>query len=236
MPEIRKTVYAAFPLTLPVLAGYLFMGAAFGVMLDANGYGPWWALLMSVIIYAGSGQFVAVALLAGTYNPLYAFLLILMVNSRHLFYGISLLERYAGTGWKKPFMIFWLTNETFSIICSSEPPPGVDRGWFMFVISGLHHLYWILGGLIGNILGGLARFNPKGVDFVMTALFVVIFVNQWQGKKNHLPALIGIGAPLAALLLFGPEYFLLPAMCLVAALLGLFRKRLEAESEEPGCE
>lgn len=237
MTETRKTLKAAFPHTLPVLAGYLFMGAAFGVMLRANGYGPWWALAMSLLIYAGSGQFVGVALLASAFQPLYAFVLILMVNSRHLFYGISFLERYAGTGWKKPFLVFWLTDETFSIICSAEPPPKIDRGWFMFAISGLHHLYWIAGGVIGNVLGSLAGLDPKGVDFVMTALFVVIFTHQWLATREHTPALIGVAAPLAALALFGSGYFLLPAMALVVAALFLFRRRLDPDAlgEAPEC-
>lgn len=236
MPEIAKTFKSAFPHTLPVLAGYLFMGAAFGVMLDANGYGPLWALVMSATMFAGSGQFIGVALLAGGFQPLYAFFLQLMVNSRHIFYGISLLRRYAGLGWKKPLLIFWLTDETFSVVCSTPPPRGVDRGWFLFAISGLHHLYWIAGGLVGNILGGLARFDPKGVDFVMTALFVVIFVNQWRERPDHAPALIGLGAPILALLLFGPEYFLLPAMAFIVILLTVFRKRLdtpESEADRP---
>ncbi len=237
MHEMTKALKAAFPLTLPVLAGYLFMGAAFGVMMDANGYGPLWAGAMSVIVYAGSGQFVGVALLASAYNPLYAFLLILMVNSRHIFYGISLLTRYAGVGWKKPFLIFWLTDETFSIVCSSRAPKGVDKGWFMFAISGLHHLYWITGGVLGNVLSSIAHFDPKGVDFVMTALFVVIYVEQWLTHKTHAAALTGIFAPLLALLLFGAEFFLIPAMLFVVVVLTVFRKRLDpgVEDDEEEC-
>lgn len=231
MHEFVKALKAAFPLTLPVLAGYLFMGAAYGVLMDAIGYGPLWAGIMSVVVFAGSGQFVGVSLLASAFHPLYAFLLILMVNSRHIFYGISLLSRYAGTGWKKPFLIFWLTDETFSIEISTDPPPGVDRGWFLFCISGLDHLYWISGGVIGNVLGSLARFDPKGIDFVMTALFVVIFVNQWLSTREHIPALIGIFAPLAALLLFGADYFLIPAMLLIVILLTAFRRRLDVGPE-----
>ena len=237
MTEFRKALLRAFPHTLPVLAGYLFMGGAFGVMLSGIGYGPLWALAMAVTMFAGSGQFLGVALLAVSFDPLVACLLTLMVNSRHVFYGISFLERYSGTGWKKPFLVFWLTDETFSILCSAKTPPGVDRGWFMFIISGLHYLYWIGGSVIGNALGTMAGFNPRGVDFVMTALFIVIFTQQWLESREHRPALIGLAAPLAALLLFGSGYFLMPAMALVVIMLFAFRKRLEPPEEEeaPPC-
>ena len=212
---MRKTLKAVFPHTLPVLAGYLFMGAAFGVMLRANGYGPLWALGMSLFIYAGSGQFVGVALLASIFQPLYAFLLILMVNSRHLFYGISFLERYAGTGWKKPFLIFWLTDETFSILCSAEPPPKIDRGWFMFFVNLLNQIYWVSAATAGALLGYVVQFDTTGIDFVMTALFVVMFLNQWEEAKDHRPALVGLICSAVCLLIFGSSNFIVPSMIFI---------------------
>ena len=228
----RAALRAAFPHTLPVMAGYLFLGAAFGVMLEGKGYGPAWAAGMSLVVYAGAMQFVGVGLMVAAFNPLYVFLLTLLVNARHLFYGVSLLERYRGLGWKKPFLVFWLTDETFSIICSTRPPLGVDRGWFKFFISMLNHCYWIAGATIGNVMGMLFAFDSRGIDFVMTALFVVIFINQWKAAQSRKPALIGLAAAALCLICFGRDYFILPSMALIVVCLTLARGRIEAESPD----
>jgi len=223
----KNALRAAFPHTVPVMLGYLFLGAAFGILLNSKGY-PWgWVVLMSVFIYAGSMQFVAIAILTGPFLPLQAALMTLTVNARHLFYGISMLTKFKDMGKKKPYMIFSLTDETFSLLCSAKAPEGVDENWFLFFISLLDQLYWIVGSAAGGIIGSLISFNTKGIDFVMTALFTVIFINQWEENKNHLPALVGLGISAVCLILFGPVNFILPSMALIVLTLSLLRKPME---------
>ena len=218
---VTKAFRAALPYTLPICIGFLFVGISYGFFVRSLGFSVWYPVLMSTLIYAGSMEFVTAQLLTAPFAPLHAFLLTLMVNARHLFYGISMLEKYRGTGLKKAYLIFGMCDETFSINCAVTPLPGVDRGWFMFFVTLLNQIYWVGGAT----LGGLVTFNTKGIEFVMTALFVVMFVGQWQGTKKHRPALIGVGAALLALLLFR-DRFMIPAMALIVALLlpDYFRK------------
>lgn len=222
--NLRAAVKAAFPHTIPVMTGYLFLGAAYGILMSGKGYGPLWILLIGVAVFAGSLQFVGIALLTSAFNPLYALLIALVVNARHLFYGVSMLEKFRDTGKFKPYLIYSLADETFSILCSAEAPPPVDKTLFMVAVSALHQCYWLIGGFLGGLLGPWLSFNTQGIDFVMTAFFVVIFINQWQAQKNHAPALTGVGASLVCLLLFGPENFIIPAMLLIVAVLSLLRK------------
>ena len=191
MGEKIKALRAAFPHTLPILTGYLALGAAYGVLLSTKGYGVVWALLTSTFIYAGSMQFVSVGMLGMGFHPLSACLMTLMVNARHFFYGIAMLDRLGGTGRLKPYLIFAMSDETFSLLCSSPPPEGVSRKWFLFFIALLDHSYWIAGSVAGGLLGGLVSFNTAGIDFVLTAMFVVIFINQWKATSNHLPMSTG---------------------------------------------
>lgn len=232
MGEKIKALKAAFPHTIPVLTGYLFLGFAFGILLSSKGYSVGWAIAMSTVIYAGAMQFVAISLLTAAYQPLYAFVITLVVNARHLFYGISMLGQFSETGRKKPYLIFGLTDETFSILCSAEPPRDIDRGWFMFFISLLNQIYWIIGSALGGMLGSMIAFNTKGIDFVMTALFVVIFIEQWKSQKYHTPAIIGIAASAVCLLIFGASNFIIPAMVMIVVLLTLLRTRLERRAAE----
>lgn len=192
MRQLKLALRAAFPRTVPVMVGYLFLGAAFGILLESKGYGFGWAALMSIFIYAGSMQFVAVDLLATGAGFLQVILMTLMVNIRHVFYGISMLGKFRNLGAKKPYMIFSLTDETFSLLCTAEPPKNVDRNWFFFFIALFNQLYWIVGSVVGGLLGSSFSFNTQGIDFAMTALFVVIFVNQWREAKSHVPALVGL--------------------------------------------
>lgn len=222
-----KALKSAFPYTIPVLTGYLVLGAAFGILMNNKGYSSIWIVLVSLFIYAGSMQFVAISLIASGFNPLYTFLMTLMVNARHLFYGISMLTKFKGMGKKKPYLMFGLTDETFSILCSAQPPEGVDRGWFMFYITLLDHIYWVTGSLIGSIVGGFITFNTKGIDFVLTALFVVIFVDQWRSAKNHIPVLIGVGSSILCRLLFGAGNFIIPSMILIVLLVTILQKKIE---------
>ena len=224
----RKTLAAAFPVTVPVLMGYLAIGMAFGLMLQSAGYGVVWAFFMSLTIYAGSGQYLGVSLLAtGASLPQVAFLT-LMVNFRHLVYGLSLLEKLRGMGVRKLYMMFSLTDETYALLSSAQPPEGVDAHDFYFCVALLDHSYWILGSIIGSLAGAALGFDTTGVDFAMTALFLVIAVGQWKAAGSHLPALLGAAATLASLMLVGTEDMLLPALGIIVLVLTLMRPKLEA--------
>lgn len=223
----RKTLAAAFPVTVPVLMGYLAIGMAFGLMLQAAGYGVVWAFFMSLAIYAGSGQYLGVSLLAtGAPIPQVAFLT-LMINFRHLVYGLSMLEKFRGMGVRKLYMMFSLTDETYALLSSAKPPEGVEEHDFYFAVSLLDHCYWIAGSVIGSLAGAALSFDTTGVDFAMTALFLVIAVGQWKAAGSHLPALLGAGATLLSLLVIGAEDMLLPALGIIVLVLTLLRPKLE---------
>ena len=223
----RRTLAAAFPATVPVLMGYLAIGIAFGLMLEQIGYGVGWALLMSVVIYAGSGQYLGVSLLAAGASLGSVAFLTLMINFRHLVYGLSMLEKFRGMGARKFYMIFSLTDETYALLSSVKAPDGVEEHDYYFAIALLDHFYWILGSVLGSVLGSALGFDTTGVDFAMTALFLVIAVGQWKNAGSHLPALLGGGATLASLVLVGAEDMLLPALGIIIMVLVLLRPRLE---------
>lgn len=226
----KSALKAAFPYTIPVLTGYLFLGIAFGVLLSSKGYNFVWALLMSVTVFAGSMQFVAIDILTSPFSLPGAIILTLTINARHLFYGLSMIEKYRDMGKKKLYMIFSLTDETYSLLCSITPPEHIDKNWFYFFIALLNHLYWITGCVVGAIAGTFLKFNTKGIDFVMTALFVVIFVEQWESNKNHTPAIFGIVLALLSLLLFGTQNFIIISMIAILTFLSLFRRQIEGKS------
>lgn len=224
----KKAFRAALPYSLPICIGFLFIAMSYGFLMRSRGFSVFYPMAMSAFIFAGSMEFVAVELLLSAYAPLHAFLLTLMVNARHLFYGISMLEKYKGMGWKKPYLIFGMCDETFSINCSAEIPPEIDRGWFYFFVTLLNQLYWVGSATLGGLLGSLITIRTEGLSFVMTAMFVVIFLDQWGKDKQHASALIGLAASVLCLQLFGADGFLIPTMvCILAALL-LLRKPLEA--------
>ena len=225
----RKTLAAAFPLTVPVLMGYLAIGIAFGLMLQSAGWGVGWAALMSLTIYAGSGQYLGVSLLAAGAPLAQGAFLTLMVNFRHLVYGLSMLEKFRGMGWRKLYMIFSLTDETYALLSSAKAPEEVDEHRFFFAVALLDQSYWVLGSVIGSLLGSALGFDTTGVDFAMTALFLVIAVGQWRAAGSHVPALLGGAATLASLLIVGAEDMLLPALGIIVAVLVLLRPRLDAE-------
>lgn len=229
MQELRY----AFRQTIPVLCGYLFLGLAFGLLMQQAGYGWPWAVLTSVIVYAGSMQFVLVGMLGGGFASLLSVALTtLSVNSRHLFYGLSFLETFRKMGKARPYMIFSLTDETYSLLCNLHPPKALNADRVRLYIALLDHLYWVAGSAAGAVLGSVLPFDLTGIDFAMTALFVVIFVEQWCAAKSHLPALAGAVFALLWLVILGPDRFLLPALvCTVLALL-LGRRMLPAQSEE----
>lgn len=227
MRKSLVAIKAAFPYTIPVMTGYLFLGMVFGIMLNSKGYHFGWSVLMSIFIYAGSMQFVTVNLLSAVFDPLSAFIITLVVNARHLFYGISMLKKFNGTGPNKIYLIMGLTDETYSILCSTEPPNGVDRNSFMFFITLLNQIYWVSASMVGGLIGSFFTFNTSGIDFVMTALFVVIFINQWKSKKEHLPAVTGVGISLLCLMIFGPDNFIIPSMIFIVLALTILRKTIE---------
>lgn len=198
--------------------------------MKSKGFSFLYPMLMSLFIFAGSMEFVTIELLLSSFNPLYAFLLALMVNARHLFYGISMLDIYKNVGPKKAYLIFGLCDETFSVNCAVTPPPDVDKGWFMFFVTLLNHVYWVVGATLGALLGYVIRFDTTGIEFVMTALFTVMFLNQWEEKNGHRSALIGVACSFACLLLFGSGGFILPSMIGITLILLLIRKK---EKEEP---
>ncbi|MDR1560058.1 MAG: AzlC family ABC transporter permease [Clostridiales bacterium] len=222
-PVIR----AAFPYTVPILAGYGCLGFALGILMSASGFNPLVTIFMSLIIYAGSGQFAAVNPLLAAFNPLGVFLLEIMVNARHVFYGLTMLDKYKNAGGRKWYMIAGLTDETFSINCGVEPPPGVDGIRFMFAVTILNHAYWVIAVVLGSVFGAFVRFNSDGLDFVMTALFIVIFIEQWLKEKNHASALIGFALSAVCLICIGAENFLIPAMMAIFLALTILRGPLE---------
>lgn len=226
-----KTLRKAIPYTIPVLLGYVFLGIAFGILLSSKGYHFIWAILMAVFIYAGSMQFVAIGIMTSPFHLISALVLTLTVNARHLFYGLSMIRKFKNMGKLKPYMIFSLTDETYSLLCSVEAPEGVNENKFYFMISLLNQIYWIAGCSIGGILGSLFTFNTTGIDFAMTALFTVIFIEQWERAGNHKPALIGVISSLAALILFGAQNFIIPSMIIIFAALSIFQKHMEKEGD-----
>lgn len=223
----RSALRAAFPYTIPVFTGYLFLGISYGVLMTSSGFPVWVPTVTSMTIFAGSMEFVLVNLLLSGFDLLQAFLMTLLINARHLFYGISMLDKYKGMGLKKLYLIFGLTDESFSVVCSVNPPEHVDRSWFMFFVTLLDHSYWILGSTLGGIFGSILNFNTQGLDFVMTAMFIVVFMEQWKKDKNHTSALIGLDLPIVCLLIFGAESFMIPAMLAILTGLTLVRKPLE---------
>ena len=223
----KKAFKAALPYTLPICVGFLFLGMSYGFMMRSKGFSFVYPLCMSFFIYAGSMEFVTANLLLSAFNPVYAFFLTLMVNARHLFYGISMLDKFKGLGWKKVFLIFGMCDETFSINYTAEIPKDVDRGWFYFFVTLLNYFYWFSGATLGGLLGGLIKLNMEGLDFVMTAMFVVIFMEQWLKEKHHASEWVGLLASVGCLLLFGADNFLIPTMVCILAALSALRRPLE---------
>ena len=220
-PELKAAIIA----TVPVLSAYVVIGIGFGLVMKAAGFGPLWTLAMSATIFAGSMQYAAVGLMAAAAPVAAVALTTLAVNLRHLFYGISMLEKYKGTGWRKPLLIFWLTDETYSLVCGECPAGVQDVGNYRFLVSLLDYLYWIFGSMLGALLGDLAAFNAEGVEFSMAALFLTVFLEQWLSAKDHRPALIGLAVPILCLLIFGSGDFLIPALAGIAAILLLMGKK-----------
>ena len=222
---MKRTLKTAFIDTLPVMTGYLVLGFGFGIIIKVNGFGILHALLMSAFVYAGSMQYVAIGLFTGGASLIAVALTTLMVNARHLFYGISMIDKYKGTGIKKPYLIFTLTDETYSLVCidNNKIEEKNKKSYYLF-LSLLDHLYWILGSVIGAIIGTVVKFNSDGIEFALTALFVTVFVDQWLNSKKHFSAIIGVVSSLLCLIILGKEHFLIPAMLIIALALSLYKE------------
>ncbi|MGM9590692.1 MAG: AzlC family ABC transporter permease [Faecousia sp.] len=228
----KKAFRAAFLDTVPVMTGYVFLGFGFGIVMQQSGYGLLWSAAMSLFIYAGSMQYMAVSLLTAGASLLTTALTTVVVNARHLFYGISMVDAYKGAGAKKPYLIFALTDETYSLVSQNQVPDGISHHSYCFLVSLFDHIYWVSGTILGALAGALLPINFEGIEFVLTALFVTIFVEQWLSTQNHFPAIVGVAATAVCLLLFGRDIFLIPSMCLIAAILVMSRKTGRRETHE----
>ena len=223
LPALR----AAFPKTIPIFAGFWFLGISYGILMKVNGFSFLYPMLMALTIFGGSLEFVAASLLMGAFAPIETLMVTLMIQARHLFYGISMLERYKNTGKKKLYLIFGMCDESFSINYSADIPESIDKGWFMFFVTLLNQLYWVSGATIGGLLGNFITFNTEGLDFVMTAMFAVIFLEQLLKEKKHYTAIIGVLSSVICLLIFGADSFLVPTMLAILFLLTFLRKPIE---------
>lgn len=231
MAELRY----ALPRTIPVMVGYLFLGAAYGILMNVNGYGIGWTFAISTLVYAGSLQYLGVTMLAGMVHPLAALMMALMLNARHLFYGISMLGKYGEVKKGKPYLIFGLTDETFSVVCHDQAPKNLDQDRVYLWITLLDQCYWVLGSVLGAIAGSFITFDTTGLDFALTALFVVIFVDQWKQKEGHHSAVLGVLASVLCLVIWGADSFIIPAMLLILFLLTLdYRRTQKNETTKEG--
>lgn len=223
----RKALKAAFPYTIPIMTGFWFLGLAYGIYAKTSGFAFVYPLAMSILIFGGSLEFLCVEMLLSPFNPIQTFLMAFVVQARHLFYGLSMLDKYKGTGWKKPYLIFGMCDESFSVNCSVDVPHDVDKGWFYFFVTILNQSYWVTGATLGGLIGSFITVEIKGIDFVMTAMFVVIFLEQWLKEKNHFTSLIGLVVPTLSLIILGADYFVIPAMAAIMIILIFARKPLE---------
>jgi 4-azaleucine resistance transporter AzlC len=223
----KKALKAAFPYTIPIFAGFWFLGLAYGIYMNVSGFSFVYPMIMSLLIFGGSLEFVAVEMLLSPFAPVQVLVMTLLIQARHLFYGISMLDKYKNMGWKKFYLIFGMCDETFSINYTAKIPEDIDRGWFMFFVTLLNHFYWVSGATIGGLAGSLIHFNTDGISFVMTSMFVVIFMEQWMKEQHHSSAYAGLGAAALCLLIFGADSFLIPTMIMIIVLLAAFRKPLE---------
>lgn len=230
-----KALKTAFPHTIPVMTGYVFLGITYGILMVTNGFPFYLPTITALIIYTGSMEFLMVDILLSSFNPLSAFVTALMVGSRHLMYGLSMLKKYSGMGRKKFYLIYTTSDETFAVNYTAKIPDDVDTGWFYFWVSLLDQSYWVLGSLAGGIFGSFITFNTKGLDFVMTAMFITILMNQWlqdgdRAKdffRGHISEFVGLGASVLCLILFGADHFIVPTMIVILVCLLLLRKRLD---------
>lgn len=225
--KIKAAFFAAFPNTIPIFAGFLFLGIAYGIYMNQSGFKFYYPMFMSFIIFAGSVEFATVSWLLGSFDPVNIFFLTLMINARHLFYGLSMLEKYNIPGWKKLYLIYGMCDESFSINATVDVPKDIDKGLFMFFVTMLNQIYWVAGATIGGIFGSFIPFDTNGIEFVMTALFVVIFLENWLKEKDHSASVIGLFISFICLTVFKGTNFIIPSMIIILSVLTLLRWRLQ---------
>lgn len=227
----KTALRAAFPHTVPIFAGFGFMGIAYGLLMNKSGFSFYWPMLMAMTIFSGSVEFVAVKLLLSPFNLVQSFVIALFICARHLFYGISMLDRFKGMGWKKFPLIYGMCDETFSVNYTARVPQGVDHGWFMLWVTVLDYTYWVTGAALGGIFGTWVSFSTKGLDFVMTAMFVIIFMEQWMKEKRHAASIMGIVISAVCLVIFGSNNFVVPSMAFMLLMFMSLRSKLEIRKE-----
>lgn len=227
--HVISAAIAAFPYTLPMMAGFIFLGLAYGIYTSTFGFSPLYPIVMAMTIFAGSMEFVTVGLLLGSFSPLYTLCLTLMVNGRHIFYGISMLDKFQALGKKKWYLIFGLVDESFSVNYMADVPNEIDKGWFMFFVTLYHYIYWVASTVVGAVFGSLLTLNMEGLDFVVTAMFLVIFMTQWRQESSHVSSILGLVVTSVSLFIFGETNFLLPAMVAIWSTLSMARKQLESK-------
>lgn len=216
--KITRALVAAFPLTIPIGFAWFFLGVSYGLLMESKGFAVWYTAFMAAFIFAGSMEFITADLLLGAFNPLLAFFMALMVNARHLFYGLAMLRKYSGVGPKKWYLVFGMADETFALNSSARIPDGIDRGWFYFWTTALNQFYWVVSAVFGSLIGALIPFSTKGIDFILVSMFAAIFLEEWLSSKKHSSAAVGVLVSLASLLIFGPNAFLIPAMVGILAI------------------
>ena len=227
--KVLSALKAAFPKTVPIMTGFLFLGTAYGIYACTSGLPPFVPIIMAAAVFAGSMEFVAVDMLVGAFDPLNIFIMALMVNARHLFYGISMLDKYKNVGKKRFYLIFGMCDESFSINCTAEIPDNIDKGWYYFFVTLLNQIYWVSGTALGALAGSFITIQLKGLDFVMTALMVVIFLDNWLKEKKHTGSAVGLAVSIICLLIFGKDNFIIASMALIIGILTLLRPRIERE-------
>jgi 4-azaleucine resistance transporter AzlC len=227
----KHIIRRSFIKSLPVMAGYIVLGIGFGILLRNAGYGVLWSFAMSLFIYAGTMQYVGVGLISGGASIITTAIATLMVNARHLFYSISMIDRYKKSGKYKPYLIFALTDETYSLLSDGTVPEGIseqnDISLYRFLVSFFNQCYWVTGSVLGSLLGAVLPFSTEGIEFSMTALFIASFTEQWLNTRDRIPALTGLLGTLVCLIIFGPERFLIPAMLLITLVLTVLRNKRE---------
>lgn len=226
---MKGALSAAFKVSLPIMAGYGFLGLTYGIYMHELGFSFVYPLLLAVTVYAGSAEFLVGNMLLGSFSPLQTFFMVLMVNARHLFYGLSMLDRYKGMGWKKFFLIFGMSDETFALNSSTSVPEGVDRGWFLLLTTWLDETYWVVGATLGGLVGPLLTFDLRGLEFVLTAMFTAIFVDNWLRERSHISSVAGLALTGMCLVMFGADRFIIPSMAVILVFLTLMRGKLEGK-------
>ncbi len=222
-----KALQEALPCTLPVFAGFWLVAFAYGFYMHTLGFSFWYPMCMAMIIFGGSLEFITVSMLLSPFAPWQTFLVALTVQARHLFYGLSMLDKYKGTGWKKPLIIFMMCDETFALNYTATIPHHIDRSWYYFWVSFLNYFYWVSGAALGGLLSSFIHWDTKGLSFVMTTMFVVIFLEQWLKEGKHYTAIIGLISSVACLYIFGKDSFIIPAMVLMLLIISIFRRPIE---------